>query len=153
MFGILDEHLAYIKERYANAGKIEFGTASELVKSYLDYYTPELEAVYGKRVADEWWGSEYAVDLLGKDILVDSSHPHQVTLKYPLYLRGSAYRISILKDGQPIYTTWGIPTPFNDISFTVDDKTAVYTMKIYHNTMVYKMMSKVKKAIKFSKGK
>ncbi|MCE5285930.1 MAG: hypothetical protein LLG02_08810 [Pelosinus sp.] len=153
MFTILDEHLSYIKEHYVEEGAIEFGTASELVKSYLDYYTPELMAVYGRRLSAQWWGSEYAVELLGKDIPVDASRPHKVTVKYPLYLRDSAYRISILKNGQPIYTTWGIPTPFNDICFNVDDKTAVYTMKIYHNPTVYKMTSKVKMAIKYIKGK
>lgn len=151
MFSTLDQHLAYISERYVKDGGIEFGTASQLVKNYLDYYTPQLTAVYGRTLTADWLSTEYKIDLLGKDIVADAEHLHKVTVKYPLYLRDSAYRISILKNGQPIYTTWGIPTPYNDIPFTVDDKSAVYTMKIYHNPALYKIMNKVKTIIKYSK--
>ncbi len=82
--------------------------------------------------------------MLGRDIPVDANHIHSVTMKYPLYLRDSAYRISILKNGQTIYSTWGLPTPFNDIIFTVDDKTAVYTVKIYHNELAAKFITQIR---------
>lgn len=139
-FQAIDSHLSYIKQKYVDNGLLIFGTATELVRSYLDYYTPELLAIYGKRLSDEKGIAEYEIHLLGSDILVDANHSHIVNVKYPLYLRDSAYRISILKDGQTIYNTWGLPTPFNDIQFAVDDKQAVYTLKIYHNELAYKIM-------------
>jgi hypothetical protein len=131
-FAALDAHLAYLKTRYVDQGLLAFGTADELVRTYLDYYTPYPVAVYGPRQATGWGVSEYPVVLLGRDIPIDSAHPHTVTLKYPLYLRDSAYRISVLKNGEPIYSTWGLPTPANSIAFTVDDGQAKYSIKVYH---------------------
>ncbi|GMA99080.1 hypothetical protein [Pelosinus sp. IPA-1] len=141
-FQALDEHLSYVKNQYASSGLLAFGTASELVEAYLDYYTPELLAIYGPRQSDKYGVAEYAIHVLGHDIPTDGNHIHNVGVKYPLYLRDSAYRISVLKNGQPIYSTWGLPTPYNDIFFVVDDKSAVYTLKIYHNELVYKLISK-----------
>ncbi|MBC8015192.1 MAG: hypothetical protein H7X79_05550 [Sporomusaceae bacterium] len=139
-FQVIDSHLTYIKQRYVDKGLLNFATATELVQSYLDYYTPELLAIYGKRLSDKYGIAEYGIHFLGSDILVDANHSHVVTIKYPLYLRDSAYRISVLKDGQTVYNTWGLPTPFNDIQFMVNDKQAVYTLKIYHNELAYKAM-------------
>lgn len=143
-FQALDDHLSYIKKSYVDKGLLSFGTASELVEAYLDYYTPQLLAVYGERISDQYGMAEYKIRLLGRDIPTDSNHIHTVNMKYPLYLRDSAYRISVLKNGQPIYSTWGLPTPFNDILFTVDDKTAVYTVKIYHNELASKFITQIR---------
>jgi hypothetical protein len=135
-FAALDGHLAYLKERYADKGLLAFATAGELVRAYLDYYAPAPVAVYGPRRSAGWLKSEYPVVLLGRDIPIDAAHPHRVTVKYPLYLRDAACRISVLKNGQPIYTTWGLPTPDNDVVFTVDDREASYTLEIFHNEFV-----------------
>lgn len=143
-FQALDEHLSYVKNTYVDKGLLSFGTASELVAAYLDYYTPQLLAVYGERISDQYGMAEYKIRLLGRDIPTDSNHIHTVNMKYPLYLRDSAYRISVLKNGQAIYSTWGLPTPFNDILFTVDDKTAVYTVKIYHNELASKFITQIR---------
>ncbi|MDF2634433.1 MAG: hypothetical protein K0R78_1307 [Pelosinus sp.] len=143
-FQALDDHLSYIKNAYVDKGVLAFGTASELVEAYLDYYTPQLLAVYDERISDQYGMAEYKIRLLGRDIPVDNNHIHTVNMKYPLYLRDSAYRISILKNGQPIYSTWGLPTPFNDILFTVDDKTAIYTVKIYHNELASKFITQIR---------
>jgi hypothetical protein len=143
-FQALDDHLSYMKNSYVDKGLLSFGTASELVEAYLDYYTPQLLAVYGERIADQYGMAEYKIRLLGRDIPVDTNHTHTVTMKYPLYLRDSAYRISILKNGQPLYSTWGLPTPFNDIIFTVDDKAAIYTVKIYHNELTSKFIRQIR---------
>jgi len=140
-FQVIDHHLAYVKQRYIDKGLLYFATASELIEAYLDYYTPQLLAVYGKGLSDERGTAEYAIRILGSDILVDANHSHTVNLKYPLYLRESAYRISVLKNGQIIYNTWGLPTPFNDIRFNVDDNQAVYTLRIYHNELVFDIMA------------
>lgn len=139
-FSALDGHLSYLKERYADRGLLAFATAGELVRAYLDYHAPVLTAVYGPRRAAGWLASEYPVVLLGRDIPVGADRPHRVTLKYPLYLRDSAFRISVLKNGQPIYTTWGLPTPENDIVFTVDDATAQYALKVYHNDAAARLL-------------
>ena len=141
-FQVIDNHLAYIKQKYVDPGVLYFGTASELVEAYLDYYTPELLAIYGKRLSDEWGIAEYGIRILGSDILADAQHSHTVSIKYPLYLRDSAYRISVLKNGKSIYSTWGLPTPFNDILFTVDDKDAAYTLKIYHNELAHQVLTR-----------
>jgi hypothetical protein len=143
-FQALNDHLSYIKNSYVDKGLLSFGTASELVEAYLDYYTPQLLAVYGERMSDQYGMAEYKIRLLGRDIPVDNNHIHTVTMKYPLYLRNSAYRISVLKNGQPIYSTWGLPTPFNDIIFTVDDKAAIYTVKIYHNELATKLITQIR---------
>lgn len=144
-FQELDNHLRYLKEKFVDKGILEFSTASGLVKEYLDYYTPELTAVYGPRSTTGWGESEYPIVLLGRDILVDAEHSHKVSMKYPLYLRGSAYRISILKNGSPIYSTWGLPTPYNDINFVVDDREAIYTMKVYQNETILDVLSAVRR--------
>jgi len=140
-FQVIDNHLAHVKQRYVEKGLLSFATASELVEAYLDYYTPQLLAIYGRGLSDQRGIAEYAIRILGSDIVVDADHHHTVTMKYPLYLRDSAYRISVLKNGEVIYSTWGLPTPFNDIQFLVDDKQAVYTLKIYHNEFIFKIMS------------
>lgn len=139
-FQALDDHLAYL-EQYVAADRLTFATASQLVKAYLDYYTPQPVAVYGNLLGQGWGWDEYRVDILGRDIPIDGFHPHRVAVKYPLYLRDSAYRIAVLKNGQVIYSTFGLPTPFNDISFVVDDGEAAYTMKVYHNIGIYRLMT------------
>jgi hypothetical protein len=131
-FAALDAHLAYLKSTYADKGLMTFATANELVRAYLDYYTPYPVAVYGPRRGGGWGVSEYPLTILGRDIPIDKDHPCEITVKYPLYLRDSAYRISVLKNGQPIYSTWGLPTPTNNIVFTADDASAEYSLKIYH---------------------
>ncbi|MEN6567332.1 MAG: hypothetical protein ABFC57_13635 [Veillonellales bacterium] len=139
-FQAIDDHLAYL-EQYAAAGRLTFATASQLVRAYLDYYTPQPVAVYGKLLDKGWGWDEYEVDILGRDIPRDAVHPHRVAVKYPLYLRDSAYRIAVLKNGQVIYSTFGLPTPGNDMPLIVDDGKAVYSMKVYHNTGIYRIMT------------
>lgn len=144
-FTQLDHHLLYLKQRYVDQGQLRFATASELVKAYLDYYTPVPVAVYGRRLKHTGWFDEFAIDILGSDIPIDAGHPHTVEVKYPLYYHNSAYHIVILKDDQPVYSTWGLPTPFNDIRFLIDDGQARYTLKVYHNDMLFRMMTGLKK--------
>jgi hypothetical protein len=136
-FAAIDTHLAHLKNRYVNQNQLIFATASDMVKAYLDYCAPELVAVYGKRLSQNKLGiSEYAVEILGSDIPVDRLHPHQVSVKIPLYLRDSAYRAVILKNGKPVFSTWGLPTPYNDVQFIVDSKEDQYSLKIYHNDVL-----------------
>lgn len=140
-FAALDGHLAYLKERYADKGLLAFATAGELVRAYLDYYAPEPVAVYGPRLTGGWLKSEYAINLLGRDIPIDAAHPHKVAVKYPLFLRYSAFRAAVLKNGQPVSVTWGLPSPENDVVFTADDRDAKYTLVVYHNDTLGKLSS------------
>lgn len=140
-FSALDGHLGYLKGQYVDKGLLTFGTANALVRDYLDYYAPQPVAIYGPRSAAGWGSSEYPIIILGRDIPVDAAHQHTVAVKYPLYLRDSAYRASILKNGVPIYSTWGLPTPDNSLVFTLDDAGAQYSLKIYHNEYINRIIS------------
>ncbi|VBB06369.1 Hypothetical protein LUCI_1600 [Lucifera butyrica] len=139
-FQAIQDHLHYLKEHYVKQGTLVFATASELVKAYLDYYTPRPVVVYGPIKSSGSGMTEYKLQVLGRDIPIDAGHAHAVTVKYPLYLRDSAYKISIQKNGKTIYSTWGLPTPFNDVAFTLNDGQAVYTMKVYHNRWIYRLV-------------
>ncbi|MPN53323.1 hypothetical protein SDC9_200987 [bioreactor metagenome] len=153
-FGAINDHLGYLKAAYVDSGRLVFGTATELVTAYLDYYTPKPVAVYGKCLKAGGLSSEYAINILGRDIPIDNNHQHTVSVKYPLYLRDSAYRVAILKNDQQIYSTWGLPTPYNDIQFTVDDAHARYKMRIYHNHTLFWIMDKIhylREKVSFSK--
>lgn len=143
-FQVLDDHLRYVSERYVQPGLLRFGTGSDLVRDYLDEYTPNLLAVYGARRTTPYGLSEYQIQLLGRDIPADGAHPQQVSVKYPLYLRDSAYYIRVLKNGVPIYSTTGLPTPYNDIVFTVDDRQAEYTLQVYHQPLIYKLSGAIR---------
>ncbi|WP_346353673.1 hypothetical protein [Azotosporobacter soli] len=139
-FRALEEHLTYLKQRYVETQLLRFGTAGDLVRAYLDYYAPRPVVLYGQRLKDGWLRSEYALQILGRDIPVDAEHPHTVKVKYPLYHREDAFRVRVLKDGKPIYSTSGLPTPENDIAFLLDDKTASYTLEIWHQETLAKGM-------------
>jgi len=139
-FAAIEEHLLHLKTKYADTGIITFGTANDLVKAYLDYYSPAPVALYGIRKSVNAWYSEYEVQILGRDIPFDSARPQQVRVKYPLYLRDSAYRIAILKNGAEVFSAFGVPTRDNDIVFTIDDKNASYSMKVYHSRTILTMI-------------
>jgi hypothetical protein len=64
-------------------------------------------------------------------------------------LRQHAYKVEIRKNGQMIMKTWGLPTPYNDIAFSVDDATAQYTMHVYADPVVGKCV----KALRWVWGK
>ncbi|MDT8902808.1 hypothetical protein [Anaeroselena agilis] len=140
-FAALEGHLAYLKERYADKGLLAFATAGELVRAYLDYYAPAPVVLYGPRSKAGWLKSEFPLVILGRDIPIDAAHPHTVRVKCPLYLGEAALRVSVLKDGRPVYAAWGLPTPENDIVFTVDDRNAHYSLEIYHNDTAGRLLS------------
>ena len=135
-FQEIDKHLAYLKDRYVTTGALHFATASQVVREYLDYYTPVLVAVYDAKIQDQFGYTEYGISLLGRDIPLSPQQPQQVRIKYPLYLRHSAFRLVICKNGQPVVSTWGLPAPDNEIGFVADDRQAKYTLKVYHNPAV-----------------
>ena len=105
-FQALDDHLAYLKTRYGAAGVLQFATATQLVREYLDYYSPEPVVVYDAKISDSFGVTEYGLTILGRDIPIAGNRQHGVSVKYPLYLRPSACHIVVSKNGQPIYSTW-----------------------------------------------
>lgn len=139
-FAELDRHLQYLKTQYADRGLLTFGTAGELVRDYLDYYAPKPVVLYGATINDSWGVARYALQILGRDIPIDAAHPHIVRVKYPLYQRDGAFRIRVLKNGQPIYSTWGLPTAANDVEFTLDDRNAEYALEVWHNEPAAKLI-------------
>ncbi|MBP2640702.1 MAG: hypothetical protein H6Q66_1653 [Firmicutes bacterium] len=140
-FEHIGQHLAYVRKTYADRKIVQFATASELVKTYLAYYSPEPVVVYGPRKNHGLFFSEYGISVLGDDIPIDQTHSHTVKLTYPLYLRDSAYHIKILKNGETIYATWGLPTVDNSINFVINDRQAKYTLRVYENRFIYKMVN------------
>lgn len=132
-FTVIDNHLRYLTEAYVNKGTVTYGTAGEMVRAWLHYHTPEPVVLYGKKLSSSAFGvSEYAVEILGEGIPIDSQHRHTVSIKIPLYLRDSTYKAQILKNGVPIASQWGRPSPDNNISFLLDESKAIYTLKVYH---------------------
>ena len=151
-FAQIERHLAFVEEHFVKAGRLQFATSSELAKAYWDYYTPVLTAVYGPERREGRGTFVYPIQLLGAQIPVDAAHIHRVTMKYPLYLRAKAYKIEVRKNGQTIMKTWGVPTPFNDLVFDVDDRTAVYTLHIYADETTGKLVGllrRLREKIKF----
>ena len=140
-FQEIEEHLAFLKRNYVAKGLLEFATASQLVEKYIDYYTPELVAIYGKLLQQNFWYDQYEVKLLGQDIPVENS---KVKVKYPLRFRQSAYKIEILKNNEVISLHNNLPSADNAVEFIVDDKTAKYSMKIFHNKLIFTLLGKLK---------
>ena len=133
-FQSLSEHLAYLKNNYVAKKLMRFGTAKELVRDYLDYYWPEPLALYGKLLNEERGSSVFAMDILGKDIPIDTLHPRQLEIACPLYLRESAYKAAVFKNGRQIGLTYLFMDDKRLVSFVVDDRSATYTLKIYHDS-------------------
>jgi hypothetical protein len=145
----IDRHLAHVHHTYVQADMMNFSTSSEMVKAYWDYYTPDLKAAYGPEQQQGKGQYIYPIRLIGSQIPVDARHIHTVTVKYPFYLRQHAYKVEIRKNGQTILKTWGLPTPYSDIEFSVDDATAQYTMHVYADPVVGKCV----KALRWVWGK
>ena len=116
-----------------------------MVRAYLDYYTPQLLAHYGRRLANPLPGiAEYEIEILGRHIPIDRERRHQVALKIPLYLRGSAYEAVVLKNGKPITETLQLPAPDNEITFVIDERQSRYTLRVYHNKVVAWLLQSVR---------
>lgn len=139
-FEQLDRHLKYVHDRYAANGKLHFATASELVAAYLDYYTPRPLAVYGALLDKNILSSCYEIKILGKDIPASKEAPVAVRVTYPLSLRDAAYKIIIMKNGWPIQIENQLSRDENHIAFAVDDMNAQYSMRIYHNAWICRLL-------------
>lgn len=140
-FAALDEHLAYLKERYVDRGLLRFATASQLVRAFLDEESLEAVALYGRRLERGWWRDTYAVELLGRDLPVSPARPQQVRLKVPLYLREDAFRAEVRKDGAVVAAVWNLAAADGEIAFAWDDKEAAYTLTVYRQPWVRRALA------------
>ena len=136
-FGFLERHLDYVQQQYVKTNWLNFATADELIAAYLDYYTPKPLAIYGRLLDENLLNSHYEIKILGKDIPASETAPFTVQVKYPLILRDTAYKIIVLKNGQPIKVQDMLPTENNEIEFAVDDRQATYSMRIFHHKLLY----------------
>ncbi len=98
----LDDHLAFLKQEYVQKGLLQFGTATDLTRAYLDYYWPEPLVMLGPLQKATATGLEFALDFIGRQIPVDVAHKHQLTLKIPLRFWDSGLRATLLKNGKPV---------------------------------------------------
>ena len=98
----LDDHLAFLKQEYVQKGLLQFGTASDLTRAYLDYYWPEPLVLLGPLQQATAVGLEFSLDFIGRQIPVDAAHKHPLTLKIPLRFWDSGLRATLLKNGKPL---------------------------------------------------
>ena len=139
-FAKIANHLEYVKDKYVRADIIEFATASQLVKNYLDYYTPQPVAITGTQLRSDAGCAEYRIAVLGKDIVANSQYPHLLTVQYPLWLRNSTYAAAICKNGIIIAYYECLPTNNNELKFIYNDNTAVYSMRLWHSENISKIV-------------
>ena len=92
-----------MKREYVAKGWLQFGTATALVREYLDYYWPEPLVLTGPLVKESAAGKEFSLDFLGRHIPVDKDHRHMLTLKIPVRFWGNGMHATLLKNGQPLH--------------------------------------------------
>ena len=132
-FQKISHHLEYVKAQYVASNRLEFATASQLVKEYLDYYSPQPVAITGALLQNNAGCAEYKVTVLGKDIVANSEYQHLLKLKIPLWLNASAYAAAIYKNGKIISYSAQLPKEDNDLIFIYNDNAANYSVRIWHD--------------------
>jgi hypothetical protein len=125
----LDEHLAFLKQEFGEKGLLRFGTATDLVRAYLDYYWPQPLVLLGPLQQAAPNGLEFSLDFIGRNIPVDRVHKHQLTLKVPLRYWDSGLRATLLKNGQPVQELH-LKGNRHEISFLWDNRKDVYRLVI-----------------------
>jgi hypothetical protein len=125
----LDDHLAFLKQEYGRKGLLRFGTATDLVRAYLDYYWPQPLVLVGPLLRASQGGLEFSLDFIGRNIPVDTSRKHKLTLKVPLRFWGSGLRATLLKNGQPVQEIL-LTENRHEISFIWDNRRDEYRLVI-----------------------
>lgn len=128
-FQALDEHLGFLKREYVQKGFLKFGTATDLVREYLDYYWPEPLALCGPLLQEVPGGSEFAVVFLGRNVPVDEFHKHNLSLKVPLRFLGSGLRATLMKNDQPLKELL-LSGEHHEINFIWSDRRDSYRLVI-----------------------
>jgi len=126
-FQVLDDHLGFLKREYVQKGLLFFGTATTLVREYLDYYWPVPLVLTGPLLRETPSGAEFALDFLGRNIPVDANHRHNLKLKIPLRYWGSGLHATLLKNGQPLQEIL-LSGNQREISFVWDNRQDAYRL-------------------------
>jgi len=125
----LDDHLAFLKQEYVQKGLLQFGTATDLTRAYLDYYWPEPLVMLGPMQKATATGLEFTLDFIGRQIPVDAAHKHQLVLKIPLRFWDSGLRATLLKNGKPVQELL-LSGNRHEIKFTWDNRSDEYRLVI-----------------------
>jgi hypothetical protein len=133
-FQALDEHLGFLKREYVQKGLLHFGTATTLVREYLDYYWPEPLVLTGPLIKESDEGMEFSLDFLGKHIPVDRDHRHTLTLKIPVRYWDNGLHATLLKNDQLIQELT-LTEDRHEIVFSWDNRQDVYRLFIGQRVM------------------
>ncbi|MBP2665305.1 MAG: hypothetical protein H6Q76_285 [Firmicutes bacterium] len=128
-FQALDDHLGFLKREFVQKGLLQFGTATALVREYLDYYWPVPLVLTGPLLKESSAGMEFALDFLGRNIPVDSNHQHNLHLKIPLRYWGSGLHATLLKNGQPLQELL-LSGGLHEIAFVWGDRQDQYRLVV-----------------------
>lgn len=126
----LEQHLAYVNDRYVAHGLVEFATPQAAIEAWLDYSTPTLVALRGPvELRPEPGVYEFPIRLLGHDIPIGGRFRHEVSVEYPSHLADSIAWVGIYRDGELVAEYDALPTEDHTVTFTVD-KPGAYRMLV-----------------------
>lgn len=101
-FAVLERFLGWVRERHP---EVKFVTATEALVEYLDYYTPELEAVLGPAPSAAFPGEgryEFPIRLLGRGIHVGPEAPARVRVDLPAFVDPTHLEWATVCDGETV---------------------------------------------------
>ncbi len=121
-------HFAGVK---ASCPKMEFVTASDAARIYLDSFSPDVVALRGVERKIREGEYDYEIRFLGKEIDVEPARPHWVSVKPPSYFVGRIKRLEI-RDGSKVVLVKTSVGEYDDIVFRIDKKQG-YRMRVLVN--------------------
>ena len=128
-FQALDDHLSFLRREYVERGLLQFGTGTDLVRAYIDYYWPEPVVLRGPLLQTTPQGKEFALDFLGRNIPVDAVHQHNLTLQIPIRYGESKLWATLLKNGQPVAEK-ALKSDRPELTFVWDNRQDSYRLVI-----------------------
>jgi tetratricopeptide (TPR) repeat protein len=122
----INEHFKKVSE---NCPKIEFATISEATKAYIDHYTPDLVALLANEKMVSKNLLSYDIQFFGRDIEVNSTRPHYVSIKPPSYFVGRIKKMNLFQDGR-LVKAWHKIEDYSDLEFQALSKSG-YSIYVY----------------------
>lgn len=101
-FEKLDRHLDNVKKNYPD---VKFGTASEVIIEFLDYYTPTAKAVITnpRSISTNFDTLIYPIRILGKGIPISQENPIKLTVQAPAFLDpDEIISLTVMEKGVPV---------------------------------------------------
>jgi len=107
---------SHFREISNSADKAKFVTISQAVIDYLDYYSPDIIAlrVNERKIDNKTY--MYDIKFIGKDLLIDKTHRHYVSVKPPSYMVNSIKEIVLFHNRKKI-KSWKNITTYEDLEF------------------------------------